>query len=491
MSDKNPQRPRLKINVSQSKVPQAADGNATPNPSSATSLLTPGGNQRKIVFKGTQPATPAADRPRADAPASNSKTKAGRQTKPTAKKREHDEFGDGDITIEHQPKTKKRVVKLVQSKPNIIIKPHGRPPVRPPGEGYDSEASDREEDPAIEEQIVLRMLPGDHCDYIRQAVEENRFGPRREGGADMRLVWLDDESRRAVIYVKGQAYAAVLVDLPTITEGMKTFDRKNCYKSTDICQMLLVFQAVANDKEAKTVPLPPAVESGFKWPHGLTPPMHDAVRKRFAKVISRKEIEDKEAEVDRLLRLDAEAQSSRWELLDDRQLKEAEDFVEYEEDAEGEEEEDAGYFQPQDNLDVTSVADLEADLEAAFEEAASTTSPATQVEGVTPMTAAEATPAQVQETVEESEESVEDDDDDDEDDMDEDGSTRTDEAKGVRAMIADLKAQLKAKEEDLKKPNVAASVILRRRVEDTIRTLKSEIQLKMSSIGEEEEEEEA
>lgn len=487
MSDQNPQRPRLKISVSQAKVPQAAGGNATPNPSSATSLLTPGGHQPKIVFKGSQPATPA-DGPRANTPASNNKTKVGRQTKPTAKKREYDEFGDGDITVEHQPKTKKRVVRLVNSKaPNIIIKPHGRPPVRPQGEGYDSEASDREEDPMIEEQIVLRMMPGEHCEYIRQAIEENRFGPRRDGGADIRLVWLEDESRRAVLYVQGQAYAAVLVDLPTITEGMKTFDRKNCFKSTDICQMLLVFQAVANDKEAKTVPLPSAMEPGFKWPHGLTPPMHDAAKRRFAKVISRKEIEDKEAEVDRLLRLDAEAQSSRWELVDDRQLKEAEDF-EYEEDAEGEEE-DVEYFRPQDNLDVTSVADLEADLEAAFEEAAST--PATQMEGVTPMTATEVTPAQVQETVEESEESVEDEDEDEDEDMDDDDHTRMDEVKGVRAMIADLKAQLKAKEEDLKKPTVAQSVILRKRVEDTIRTLKSEIQLKMSSIGEEEEEEEA
>ena len=49
--------------------------------------------------------------------------------------------------------------------------------------------------------------------------------------------------------MKGQAYAAVLVDLPRITEGMKIFDRKSCYKSTNICQMSLVFQAVANDKE--------------------------------------------------------------------------------------------------------------------------------------------------------------------------------------------------------------------------------------------------
>ena len=82
------------------------------------------------------------------------------------------------------------------------------------------------------------------------------------------------------------------------------------------------------------------------------------------------------------------------------------------------------------------------------------------------------------------------DEDEDEESVDDEDNTRLDEVKGVRAMIADLKAQLKAKEEDLKKPTVAGSVILRKRVEDTIRTLKSEIQLKMSSIGEDEEEEE-
>ncbi|SPO00957.1 related to transcription initiation factor TFIID subunit [Cephalotrichum gorgonifer] len=492
MSDSAPQRPRLKISVSQVKVPQVADLSGTPNPSSTNSLLTPGGHTRKIVFKGSQPNTPA-DGPLSKVSTPTAKTKAGRQTKPTAKKREHDEFGEDGVAIDEQHRTKKRVVKLVSSKPapNIIIRPHGRPPLRPPGEGYDSEASDREDDPMVEEQVVLRMLPGEHCNYIRQSIEENKFGPRRDGGADIRLTWLEDESRRAILYVKGQAYVAVLVDLPTITEGMKTFDRKNCYKSTDICQMLLVFQQVANETEAKTVPLPSIVESGFKWPHGLTPPMHDCVKRRFAKVISRKEIEDKEAEVDRLLRRDADAQTSKWELVDDRQLKEeAEDLVEYEEDAEGEED-DVDYFQSQDNLDATSVADLEADLEAAFEEAST---PATQQDGATPMTANAITPvAPIQQTVEDSEASVEDEDeDDDEDDDDDDGQDQAemDEVKGVRAMIADLKAQLKMKEDDLKKPNVAKSFLLRKRVEEVIRTLKSEIQLKRSAIGEEEEEEE-
>ncbi|PKS10569.1 hypothetical protein jhhlp_002323 [Lomentospora prolificans] len=495
MSEPEPQRPRLKISISNNRIPAAADASTTPAPATTASLLTPGGQARKIVFKGAQPVTPV-DTPRSKVATPSAKTKAGRQTKPTAKKREHDELGDDTITIETEPKPKKRVVKLVATKggskpaPNIVIRAQGRPPVRPPGEGYDSEASDREEDPTVEEQIVFRMIPGEHCNYIRQAIEENKFGPRREGGADIQLTWFDDDTRRAVLKVKGQLYAAVLVDLPTITEGMKTWDRKSLLKSSDICQMLLVFQAVASESEAKTVPLPKAVESGFKWPHGLTPPMHDCVHRRFAKVISRKEIEDKEAEVERLLRLDREARSSKWEVVDDRQAKTPAEMVEYEEDAEGDED-DVDYFQSQNGeFDATAAAELEADLEAAFEEAGSTTSPATQMEGVTPMTGNTTTPAaQIRETVEQSEESAEDDDDDD-DDLDEEEQTRMDEVKGVRAIIADLQAQLKEKEESLKLPHVANSIILRRRVETTIRDLKSEIQLKMSSIGIEEEEEE-
>ena len=87
----------------------------------------------------------------------------------------------------------------MSSKPTIVIKPHGRPPFSPAGEGYDSEASNREDDPTIEEQIVLRMIPGEHCEYIRQAIEENRFEPRRDGGGDIRLAWFEDETRRAVL----------------------------------------------------------------------------------------------------------------------------------------------------------------------------------------------------------------------------------------------------------------------------------------------------
>jgi len=42
---------------------------------------------------------------------------------------------------------------------------------RDAGLGYDSEASDKEDDPAIEEQIILRCRPGEDAEYLRSCLE--------------------------------------------------------------------------------------------------------------------------------------------------------------------------------------------------------------------------------------------------------------------------------------------------------------------------------
>ncbi|PHH58399.1 hypothetical protein CDD80_2384 [Ophiocordyceps camponoti-rufipedis] len=165
--------------------------------------------------------------------------------------------------------------------------------------------------------------------------------PRSQGGADVTVKFFEEETRRALVTVQGQPFVAVMVDLPTITEAMKTWDKKSLLKSADICQMLLVFQTVKDEAEARTAPLPPIVDSNFRWPHGLTPPMHDCVNRRFAKTISRKEIEDKEAEVERLLAEDAKAVSTKWEWVDDRMHLDDAD-----EDAEGEADDGAVVYSP-------------------------------------------------------------------------------------------------------------------------------------------------
>jgi transcription initiation factor TFIID subunit 7 len=518
-----PPKPRLKLNIrSSSFVGAAGDASATPatatpgpKPTSITaSAATPSdGQPRKLKLKvsSSQVGTPVGETPTAAAAIAvappPSKTKAGRQPKPTqklvdSKKRAHDDDDDEDDNHKRahhhaHPSTK---IKIRPAGPKsaptqLVVKPRGRPPVHPPGDGYDSEASDRELDPAIEEQLILRMLPGEHCDYVRTCMETGKMGmPRNQGGADVQIRFFDEESRRAVVTVKGQPFAAVMVDLPTITEAMKTWDRKSFMKSADICQMLLVFQKVKNDDEAKKAPLPEMIGSHFKWPHGLTPPMHDAVNRRFAKTIIRKEIEDKEAEVERLLAEDAKAETTRWEWMEDRQQEE-EEYEEMDEDAEGEVDETGAYYAAGDEeiFGAGTQEDddaLEADLEAAFADDLFAETPATAGEGATPMTATQVdTPAAVlQQSIEEdesAEDEDDDDDDDDDDELDDDEREERNEREGVKDMIAGMKKQLASKQAELQ--NIT-NMILKRRLESQIKELNSAIELKLSAIGMEAEE---
>lgn len=437
-------------------------------------------------------------------------TKAGRLPKPSDKKRTRDQSDDDeDEPLANGsalgPQAKKTKITLKPPtpgpvrQPTLRVKPVGRIPQRPLGEGYDSEAEDREVDPVIEEQFLFRMMPGEHCEYLRKAIQEKKIGvPKAQGGADIQIKFLDEEGRRAYIVIQGQPFAGILLDLPTITEGMKTWDKKAMVKSADICQMLLVFAKVQSEEEAKTAPLPKAVEHGHRWPHGITPPMHDARNRRFRKRLSKLEIKNKEAEVERLLAADREAVRVRTEWIDNKQdgagaAGDGEESEEYEEDAEGEMDDYFGDADMEQQLEEDFEVD-DAALEAEFLDAVETpaealdaATPAVGLDAVTPATANTGTPvAQTEEEEEEQQEESEEDDEDadedgDEDDAEEDGH---DETSGIRNEIANLRKQLKTYEEQL-----ANSVlpIMRKRIEGHIRNVKSEILLKMSAIGEAEE----
>lgn len=121
--------------------------------------------------------------------------------------------------------------------PKLKLKTNGVPRPRKrhfePGLGYDSEASDREDDPAIEEQFILRMAPGDDCEYLRQVIEERKL----DTTTDVFVKFKDQ--RKAVVGVRGNLYAALLVDLPCIVESSKSLDKKHIFKTADICQVLI------------------------------------------------------------------------------------------------------------------------------------------------------------------------------------------------------------------------------------------------------------
>uniref|UniRef100_H9GDP0 TAFII55 protein conserved region domain-containing protein n=1 Tax=Anolis carolinensis TaxID=28377 RepID=H9GDP0_ANOCA len=152
---------------------------------------------------------------------------------------------------------------------------------------------------------------------------------------DRLTIELHGDGRHGIVRVDHVPLAAKLVDLPCITESLKTIDKKTFYKTADICQMLVctidgeLYPTVeepvvstdpkANKKKDKDR------EKKFIWNHGITLPLKNVRKRRFRKTAKKKYIEspDVEKEVKRLLSTDAEAVSVRWEVIAEDETKEA------------------------------------------------------------------------------------------------------------------------------------------------------------------------
>jgi transcription initiation factor TFIID subunit 7 len=221
----------------------------------------------------------------------------------------------------------------------LKVKGGGKPPVRPYGVGYDSEADEAEPDPAQESQFILRMQPGPDCDLLRKSIEEKTIGKSlSQGGPGVYFRFFDREGRRAMVTIQGHNYAASMVELPTVIETMKSWNKKDWVKTADVCQMLLVLGKVSNEEEAKKYPRPSFVEpDSHRYPHGITPPMQWARKLRFRPRKSYLDVERAEAQMNRLLVEDENAETSKYELVDsDHETPEEES----ESDEEAEEDED-------------------------------------------------------------------------------------------------------------------------------------------------------
>ena len=342
-------RPKLTLSFSKVNVKPPAD-TQTPLPQSAT--RTP-----SIKLKFTPKPPPkfsATSIPSGDPKPKKSRHPHGATPKTTSKKRKQP-IKDGGDSSEDEPSRRPPAIRKITltnksaPTPTLKIKHKGKIPKRPLGVGYDSELSDREADPTLLEAFLLRMPPGDDCTYLRTAINNGTFGtPRSQGGADVQIRPIDRHGRRAVLTVQQRKYAAAMVDLPCIIEGMKSWDKKGWIKSADICQMLLVLGRIQSDEEAQTVQLPSDVNpKTFQYAHGITPPMRWVRKRRFART-NRTQVSDIEAverKVNQLLQEDAAALHVKHELIDPEQLEPGDqDMEEYsgeeydeEEDAEGEE----------------------------------------------------------------------------------------------------------------------------------------------------------
>lgn len=312
------QRPKLKISLTnKGSIPQESSS----TPSSAVAR-TP---SIKLNFKKSQ-ATPQEEIPLSSTPT--------KKRKRTQKAIEADaSSGDDEPSFKKPEPIRRLTIKHAAPKPipqaqtpgsailpAIKLKYKGKLPRRPIGVGYDSENEETERDPVILEGFILRMQPGPDAEYIRKAISDSTIGlPRASGGADIQVRLFDAHGRRGVVVVRQQRYAASLVDLPCVVEGMKSWDRKGWIKSIDVCQMLLMLGKCTSDDEARNFPLPTDVDQKtWQYAHGLTAPMRWVRKRRFNRT-KRARVDDIEAverRVNALLEADKHAEISKYQLFD-------------------------------------------------------------------------------------------------------------------------------------------------------------------------------
>ncbi|KAL9621785.1 MAG: hypothetical protein Q9160_003758 [Pyrenula sp. 1 TL-2023] len=500
-------KPKLKLSFVQSSKPDLGSGTASA-PDSAT---TPGGplKLKLNINKGTT--TPVESTP----PKSKSKKKSvqtGTTPGSSAKKRKISQAnGNGESLHDEvkrekqQPIKKVRIVHDVKTPTTpaaqmLKIKHKGKVPKRPPGSGYDSELDEREDDPTIHEGLIFRVLPGEDADIIRKAIEENKIGvPRSEGGLDLRFTAFATNGRRGLVEVRGKKYATVVVDLPCIIEGMKSWDKKGWIKSVDVSQMLVVLGPCDSVEKAQEYPLPTEVDKDFKYAHGITPPMKNVRKRRFnrTKRTSLSAIEAVERRVNQLLADDEAALESTYEYVDlDRMTQdpsraqstavsedEEEDEEDIDEDAEGDEDAD-GYPDAQDDLPAQTPAydedeDIDMDLMERMLEDDDGTTAANATHGAANDTSfaatsgsassAAVTPSQTPHNQTEDDGSG-DDSESDEDAMD-DGENATEAAdrQELREKLQEIEQSLTKHEEDFKR---ATNPFLKNKMEPKIKSLR-------------------
>lgn len=204
--------------------------------------------------------------------------------------------------------------------PRVRIKP-----TRVPGDGYDSEAPDVEDDPLIEQGIVIRFLDDTNLEMIQSSVDTGDL-------SNINIKWITKD--KAVVNVNQTLYLARLIDLPTITELYKTIDKKNIFKTFDLCQILLVLKVInPNDlnieRDFEISPdltyvhplysMSPDNEiknSRNVYKNGLVYPFEGIHRRFRPRKVNHRVMDDIDLKVNALVKADAKAEESHYELID-------------------------------------------------------------------------------------------------------------------------------------------------------------------------------
>lgn len=528
------ERPSQKLKLSMAKGSKSEPKHSPPIPPPSASKPTTGPPLKLKFGKKTTPTVSAGQATNQSTPSTPSiqpptttKPKPARKPKPTPKKRalEEDPLTSSNdeepFASTTNPGPAKKKIKITIGgahnptpppsatgrKPQLIRvrTPRGLP-IRPRGVGYDSEASDRELDPMISECLILRMAPGPDCDYLRTAVAAGNFGGTKNGGADVRFRFLRSDGRRACVTIRGNHYAAILVDLPCVIEAMKSWFPKTMgwMKSADICQMLMVLGKITHEEEALDYPLPTGVKGEFdektwQWAHGLTPPMHWVRKRRFRKRISVRTVMEVEAEVEEMLRLDALCEGDP--IIEDIYERPnrgsdlgSDDAFDGDEDAEGDyidEQQDQSVQTPLDTIEA--VEDEEAAHARMAEEyeremmlahtssdPAAPPSFASPAEATPPTPITPSAPQSPSPALSPSSSSSSEEDDNEEEELDEAQTERLHELQKLKEEVRDLDELVRAEQGKLA---ATGNQLLKRRIVEKIKGLTQDRELKLAAAG--------
>ncbi|KAI1295489.1 Transcription initiation factor TFIID subunit 7 [Halotydeus destructor] len=164
----------------------------------------------------------------------------------------------------------------------------------------------------LENQFILR-LPAAPATALRAAIQSG------VNLKDRLNIQVEQDMRHGKVRFDGWSLPGKMVDLPTVIESHKTLDRKNFYKTADICQIMLCKEDVEEDKsddKHDDGKKKDGKDKKFQWLHGLTPPLKNARKKRFRKTLKKKfvDVPEIEKEVRLLFKTDISAVSVRYEL---------------------------------------------------------------------------------------------------------------------------------------------------------------------------------
>ncbi|PIL23980.1 hypothetical protein GSI_13731 [Ganoderma sinense ZZ0214-1] len=366
---------------------------------------------------------------------------------------------------------------------------------------YDRELDSDDEDLVFEEQFILRLPPGEDCEKLRKMVQG------REVSDD---VWFKfKDSRRAIFHIGDNTYQSKLVDLPCLIESQKTLDNKQMFKVADICQMLVVEDKIP-DEGSMTGRGTFNIDE-FIWPHGITPPLKHARKRRFRKRVNRRvrvfpflslpphpptflflvklcaltsflrqTIETVEQEVERLLEADALASDVKYDVLENvnPDLSDSE-FVDIDPDA------PLDPATPGFGFDATTPA-AQADADEDDEAPAARDDDEVGEGDIDEELAAELDLALGDEEGgadgDEDEDEDEDDDEDDESDEDDDDDDETVQArKLLNEEIRDLEAAVNKKQTEIAS---SGNPLIKRRFEDALKKLQADLDTKMAQRDE-------